>query len=378
MTYTIKYSFDKTTSKDTPIGTAVSKSSDYAIHVTASISDGTSDPVKGKILQFYTDPPTLIVMDSKGKSLEYDNVWGSYLISDEEGEYSFYLAAQQKTIVKTGLIVEDDPDSANDLDPPIVVFSSYVGLTTKYGPPVVHDDDGVIDLGSGTPYINIGLPSTTKDFTNFPEAMTALLVNGSQSVTGLFSTIFNDGFTVPTNMLLTEEPNQFGYIIVNGTSSAAPVTAWTKVTGAILTKPLPSPLRTLTQSPYLPAHAATVNDASKDLPVYIDIPEGNPDNIAKDDVIDLTVYINSYNQGTNQPNNKIISLAQIVVNDNDITSKNITSKINGSDLQGCGMNASAVPGTIYIDYTLKKAKSDTVSAMPQQYYSGLINTVGPI
>ncbi|NKC49474.1 hypothetical protein HED54_20540 [Ochrobactrum anthropi ATCC 49188] len=177
---------------------------------------------------------------------------------------------------------------------------------------------------------------------------------------------------------MTEEPNQFGYIIVNGTSSAAPVTAWTKVTGAILTKPLPSPLRTLTQSPYLPAHAATVNDASKDLPVYIDIPEGNPDNIAKDDVIDLTVYINSYNQGTNQPNNKIISLAQIVVNDNDITSKKITSKIKSSDLQGCGMNASAVPGTIYIDYTLKKAKSDTVSAMPQQYYSGLINTVGPI
>ena len=208
--------------------------------------------------------------------------------------------------------------------------------------------------------------------------MTALLVNGDSSIVGSFSDIYNSGFRVPTNMLIAEKTNQFGYIIVNGANSVAPITAWTTVIGEILLKPPYSKFRTSKQSPYLPSHAAAVNNASVDLSVYIDIPESNPDNINPDDIFSITVYIDAYHQGTYQANNNIFSLADITVRPADIENKRITATIDKSKLQSYGMNASGQPGSIYIDYTLKRAVGSTDPLMPEYYYSGVINTVGPI
>lgn len=304
------------------------------------------------------------------------NQYGSYQFSpDQYGQYSINLAANQKTLVSTSFSVMGDADSQTK--GVNVFFSSYANLITEYGPPVLPvDENGIIQVSSEDPYIIVGLPSTTASFRNFPTAQAALLVNGTTFVSDSYRIVFDEGFRVPVNMLSEDTPNRFGYTIVNGATSVSPVTAYANVEGEIITRPPPSPLRTLTESPYLLNHAAVVIDATRDTTVFIDYPADNPDGLNIGDKITMTVYINAWLQGSNIPNNTIFSLDPFLIQ--VITKNQITATIPKGKLAGFGMNSAGRPGTIYIDYTLTKKGSNDVSALPITYYTGLINTVGPI
>lgn len=376
MTYTINYTFGSTLAEDTPVGTPLTKNEPYAIQVTATIVDDTGATVTDQKIQFNTYPLTLIVLADDGTAIDLDPVYGSYIIDpDLEGNFTFWLVASQKTIVTTGFIVQDDAESVQD--GPVVFFSSYRGLVTKYGAPILPiDEKGIIQIERHEQYITVVLPISTSPYKEYDTATVALLINGSQFVQGNFIEIYNNGFKVPTNMLNTDQLNRFGYTIVNASTAISPVAPQAPVNGEINNRPIDSILRTLVESPHLPQFAQVINDPSNDAMVIIDT-TNNPDKLGAGDVIKITVYINAWRQGTNIPNNTIISLHEITIQTINI-GEPIVAIIPKAKLAGYGMDASGNAGTLYIDYTLTKNGENTVSALPMRYFTGYINTVGPI
>ncbi len=376
MAYTILPTFNKTLAKDTPSGVKTGISdANYVIHVTATLDSTPNPPAVWPTLQLFLDPDNLSVMTDNGDPLDTQNTHNSFLIEpDNAGNYSVYIAANFKVVASTSFAIMDDADSL--CEGATIFFSSYSGLTTSYAPPILPiDENGIIQLNGENPYINVGLPANLRSL-NSSRAQAALLVNGTQFVSSSFEEAYNEGFRVPVNMLNEDTQNRFGYTIVNGDSSISPVTAYANVEGEIITRPPSSPLRTLTESPYLLNHASAINDASRDATVYIDYPLGNPDGLAPNDTINVTVYINGWFQNSDIPNNTIFSLTPISVPLKSTGS--LTTVIPKEKLAGFGMNAAGRAGTIYIDYTLTKSGSQDVSALPKLYYTGRINTVGPI
>ncbi|UWF60423.1 hypothetical protein [Brucella sp. 2716] len=376
MTYTIKYSFSSTLAQECYPNT-VTNNAPYGIHVTATVMDANNKTVTGQSLQLFTSPATLTLMDDEGKAQpNYDPLNGFIIKGDADGNYSFWLASANKTIVSTSFAVQNDPDSA--IDTPDLIFTSYNNLTTQYGPPILPtDEDGIIQIDVTTPFITVNLPTSTNIFASYQGAMATLLVNGTQAIAERFSVAYNEGFKVPTNMLDPAMLNRFGYTIQNGLQTVSPVAPKVAVNGDVMNRPVPSPLRTLTESPYLPNYAQVITDASKDISVSINYPTENPDNIKVGDTIIFTVYVNAWRQGSNSPNNTIFELAPLTVQATDI-GQPLSAVIPASKLAGFGMNANGVPGTVYIDYDVVKAGEKQSSGEPITYFSGAINTVGPI
>ncbi|WP_139973443.1 hypothetical protein [Ochrobactrum sp. CGA5] len=371
MTYTISPVFNKTLATEFGKGAVPTTSEpDKLIKVDVTVSGGAGSSYPN--LQVFTSPSTLIVIDSDHNTVAGGDE-GYVLKVGADGKCTFYLAAPTKTLSSISLVVENDPDSR--YVGPEVFFSSYSGLTTTYGPPLLPvDEDGIIQLGGSSTHILVLLPDTTSSYQLYPRAQAALLINGTQFVSGPFNTIYNEGFQVPVNMLHEDAQNRFGYTIINGNDSISPVTAYATTEGEIITRPPASPLRTLNESPYLLNHAATLNDASSDVTVYIDC-DGNPDHLQDGDVITVTVYINGWFQGSNIPNNTIFTLG--VINFRSTSQSPLTAVIPKEKLVGFGMNAIGTPGTIYIDYSVKHRIGNNTYAMPKKYYAGSINTVGP-
>lgn len=376
MVYKVYPVFSSLFAEDTPSST-ITTANPYSIHVTAVVKDASGKIANTKKLQFNTSPFTLVLMRDDGTTIDKDPDYQSYIIDpDDQGNFSFWLASPSKTIVNTSLVVMDDSDS--EYNGPILFFSSYRNTTTKYGPPlIVTDSHGVIELSGDNPFVTVSLPMSTADFTHYDTATTALLVNGNQFIEGNFNAIYKDGFQVPTNMLSTTSLNKFGYTIVNGGASIAPTPTSASASGEIVTLPPAAPLlRTLTQSPHLINHMQMLNSATTDVPVIIDS-VGNIDKLQIGDSITVTVYINAYQQGSNRPNNTIFSLPPFVIAAVNIGNP-ITIIIPKEKLQGYGMNLGGSAGSLYIDYSLTRKNETGISAMPQTYFSGFINTVGPV
>lgn len=371
----IKVTLDKLVAADTPNRSPLRINTEYSIHMVAQIVSENGDTVTGGILRFFPNIPVLLVMDDQGKIVAPEADFKGYTFKgDGDGNYSYWLFSRTKAPVSSYLSVEGDDESAVPVA--TILFSSYTGLKSDYGPPILPvDSDGFIHIDSIEPYINVRLPPSTASYKDQSGAYTALLINGATFISGLCSTIYDEGFNVPANMLVSEQVNRFGYIIYNGIQDIAPIAPSVRVIGEAMDRPPPY-LRTLQQSPYLGEYAQVINDASADVPIFLDYPSDNPDGLAFGDSIRFKIYINGYIQGTPIHNNTIFALPDVAVPLH--AGVPMTTSIPATKLMGFGIDEFGDPGDIYIDYELIKKDSREVYARPIKYFRGLINTVGPI